>query len=150
MRSTEKRHQLRAIQGLAQIRERKAFGALMRARTSLEKLRLRLDETEQGIASLERERLALFEQHRGITNVGGLFTLRRRASSLDAKHVDLALTRIQLESEIADATQIEASARTAVAAAQRQGEKLEHVSHLWRRESKIHAQGQEDAIQEDR
>ena len=144
MYSHERHLQLNGLQDLRRVRERHSISALQRVRDLLAELRIKLDDTERAIESLERERITLFDSRRGITHRGGLFTLRRHASQLDTRRIGLALTRAQLELDIATAIEDESRARATAVSATRQRDKLEHVSQLWQCESRIRMQRYED------
>ena len=144
MNLRERRRQLGGLQNLRGIRGRMCQTAWQRARTELETLNQTLHDTECALQALEAERVALFEQHRGMTHRSGLFTLRRRASELEMRRVNLSLTRVQLQMDIAEATRAESEARSAASNAQRQCDKLTHIAALWKHESKIHVQLHED------
>lgn len=144
MYSRAKHTQLKGLHGLGQIRVRSALNELHLARSNVQALKQRLEETERDIAQLDRERESLFEKHRGITDREGLFSLRRRASMLEIQRVDLSLARVQLDSNIEIAAKEASLAQAAVAAARRDRDKLEHVSRLWQREEKIHMHLQEE------
>ncbi|MFA4914505.1 MAG: hypothetical protein WC590_12800 [Burkholderiaceae bacterium] len=144
MYSHERHLQLDGLQDLRRVRERHAVSALQRVRAALDELRMKLRDTERAMASLESERIELFESRRGMTHRGGLFTLRRHASELEMRRIGLALTRAQLELDIATAVEEESCARATAVSVARQRDKLEHVSHLWQRESHIRMQRYED------
>ncbi|VVD76663.1 hypothetical protein [Pandoraea fibrosis] len=138
MYSRDKHAQLAGLCGLGQVRVRRALNDLHLARSNVQALKQRLHDIERSIVELDLERESLFEQHRGITSREGLFSLRRRAGMLELRRIDLSLTRVQLDSNIEIAVREESLAQTAVAAARRERDKLDHVSRLWQKEEKIH------------
>ena len=144
MHSPEQHRQLGALQNLRQVRRSQTIYALQRALAALKAIEQSLADTEQALVALEDERVALFEAHRGMTHRGGLLTLRRRASEIEMRRIHLAITRVQLKADAACALRAESAARSAVLATQRQYDKLEHIAHLWRRDSQIHLQRLEE------
>ena len=149
MRSHEAEGRLHRLQSLGDMREQRALAALQRAMARHENLEQRLHQTENALNAIANERKALFETHQGLMTLGDLFQLKRRASMLESRRIELTLDASNLRSACAETTAVIAQSRLAVTYARRRRDKLTHVVTLFRLDGRTHALMKEDEEIED-
>jgi len=144
MRSPDSLRHLTRLQSLGTVREQRAQLALKRAIAQIKALAQRLEETDDALKALERERVALYEQHSGLMTTGDLFRLKRRESILESRRIELMMAKSEITREAEQAQGEALRAREAVDHARRRRDKMTHVVGLFRRDMRLQEQIQED------
>lgn len=141
---------LARVRSLREIRQQRMMQAWHRSVAQREAVQQALEEIEQALSEVARERARLFEQHRGLLSRGSLFALRRRDSALETRRIYLSLDHAQQESNLQKCMEAEKNAHMALIHAQRQYEKLTYVFNQYRRQAVLRTHWRDDHdIEED-